>query len=80
MAHKMGEAKDDSKILEAFKIFDIDGSGKLELEEFGGLLRRLAQLARGAPPVTDVNSGLLGAARLEYRSARVGVAPTVRRA
>ena len=54
-----------------FRSLDRDASGSIELKEFGGLLRRLAALARGAPPISAADDGALGAARAEYRLIRV---------
>ena len=48
-----------------FQRLDADASGSIEINEFGALLRRLAALARGAPPVGEVGQGLLGAASFE---------------
>lgn len=47
-----------------FEKLDQDASGSIEIVEFGALLRRLAALARGAPPLAD-GRGLLRAVTLE---------------
>ena len=44
---------------------DVDGSGYIELREFGPLLRRLAALARGKPQPPDPDAGFLGAIKAE---------------
>ena len=61
-----GESVDASSVKAEFVKLDTDQNGVLEFEELGGLLRRLAQLARGAPRRgTDMERGVLGAVRLE---------------
>jgi Ca2+-binding EF-hand superfamily protein len=61
-----GESIDASSVKAEFVKLDTDQNGVLEFEELGGLLRRLAQLARGAPRRgIDMERGVLGAVRLE---------------
>ena len=45
---RLGDAVDLEDLEREFKLVDCDGSGFIEIREFGGLLRRLSLLARGA--------------------------------